>query len=54
MNPFLLMPIAMDFLRRVALQRGRVLFIEANEEGKRDINAQLIRECLIMCLNAIY
>jgi hypothetical protein len=30
MNPFLLMPIAMDFLRKVALLKGRVLFVENN------------------------
>lgn len=27
-NPFILMPLAMDFLRKVALQKGRVLFVE--------------------------
>jgi len=28
MNPFLLMPLIQDFMRKVALQRGRVIFIE--------------------------
>ena len=31
-NPFMLMPAAMDFLRRVALQKGRILYVENHNE----------------------
>ena len=32
-NPFLLMPLVIDFLRKVALHKGRVIFIEDNKEA---------------------
>ena len=58
-NPYLLMPVAMDFLRKVALFRGRVLFVESQAEWTLKPNSQqrsshLVRECMLMCLAAIY
>lgn len=59
-NPFSLMPVAMDFLRKVALQKGRVLFVESHKEmfegpaAIRGVRCQMVRECLFICLNAVY
>lgn len=50
MNAFLLMPAVMDFMRRAALFRGRILFVEEN----MDSNDHMVRECMLMCLAAIY
>jgi hypothetical protein len=32
MNPFLLMPLVLDYLRKVALQKGKIVFIEGYNE----------------------
>ena len=61
-NPYPLMPAAMDFLRKVALFRGRVLFVESQREwslsstkkGASKGGTHLVRECMLMCLAAIY
>jgi hypothetical protein len=49
MNPFLLMPAVMDFLRKAALFKGRILFVE-DDSGRK----QVVKECMIMCLASIY
>lgn len=46
-NPFKLMPSIMDFLRKAALFKGRILFVE-------DDAAQVVKECMVMCLASIY
>ena len=60
-NPYSIMPAVMDFLRSAALFKGRILFVESqadwtalseNHGGKR--RTHLVRECMLMCLAAIY
>ena len=68
-NPYLVMPAVMDFLRQAALFRGRVLFVESKADwssiGGYDRSRSthridhmhrphLVRECMLMCLAAIY
>ncbi len=72
-NPYSAMPGVMDFLRRAALFKGRVLFIESQVDWTAVSNAavscapaandlrlntqqriHLVRECMLMCLAAIY
>ena len=59
-NPFAALPGIMDFLRRAALFKGRVLFIESNTDWTSVSNSSmeqkclLVRECMLMCLAAIY
>lgn len=52
----------MDFLRKVALFQGRVLFVESDEDWTSTAALQknpgqgslLVRESMLMCLAAIY
>ncbi len=58
-NPFLVMPAVMDFLRHAALFSGRILFVEEDDEwAARGLNPNdnkhLVRECMLMCLASIY
>ena len=48
---FLLLPKTLDYLRKVALTRGRVLFIESDGA---DSNVNLIRESILLSLTHIY
>jgi hypothetical protein len=53
------MPVAMDFMRRAALFKGRILFVEDNEDWSKGKNLvaskhQYVRECMLMCLATIY
>jgi hypothetical protein len=53
------MPAAMDFMRRAALFKGRILFVEDNEDWSKGTQLvaskhQYVRECMLMCLAAIY
>eukprot|EP00347_Sterkiella_histriomuscorum_P005241 403357349 len=61
MNPFMMMTNqgVMDFLRKVALQRGKVAFVENSVNNgetmtRNGISQRLIRECLLICLNQIF
>ena len=47
------MPAIMDYLRKVALFKGRVLFLEWNTVTRRK-NSELVRECMVLSLAAIY
>lgn len=62
-NPYSVMPAVMDFLRSAALYQGRVLFVESNSDWTSNEDASiadgkhrthLVRECMLMCLAAIY
>jgi hypothetical protein len=55
-NPFFLMPALMDFLRKVALFKGRVLFLEWNSKPQAQgyHSGELIRECMLLSLAAVY
>lgn len=49
----------MDFMRRVALQKGRVIFVESSEKKgvkrlKNGIKQRLMRESILICLNHIF
>jgi len=46
-NAFKLAPIIMDFLRKVTLYKGRVLFVESEPTN-------LIKECILIALNHIF
>lgn len=55
------MPAIMDYLRKVALFQGRVLFLEWNSESSAPLanregykNIELVRECMLLSLAAIY
>jgi len=59
------MPAIMDYLRKVALFQGRVLFLEWNTSSsapfankqvtrERGQNVELVRECMLLSLAAIY
>ena len=56
MNPFMLMPGVLDFMRRVTLQKGKVLFVESyhDENDQQGMKTKLIRESLLICLNHVY
>ena len=62
MNPFYLMPSIMDYLRKVALFKGRVLFLEWNfsthvhgsKLRARRRESELVRECMLLALASIY
>ena len=58
-NPFILMPAVMDFLRHAALFSGRILFVEEDDEWAAaslnpNDNKHIVRECMLMCLASIY
>lgn len=60
-NPYSIMPAVMDFLRSAALFKGRILFVESqadwttlSENKKGHKSKHLVRECMLMCLAAIY
>jgi hypothetical protein len=55
-NPFFLMPALMDYLRKVALFKGRVLFLEWNSkpQTRGSHQGELIRECMLLCLASVY
>lgn len=47
LNPFKSIPVLMDFIRKVTLYKGRVLFVENR-------NDNFIKECLLIALNHIF
>lgn len=60
-NPYSALPGIMDFLRRAALFKGRILFIESDSDWKSLSNSDatvqrvhLVRECMLMSLSTIY
>ena len=46
LNPFKLTPIILDFLRKVTLYKGKLIFV--------DDESMLVRECLLIILNHIF
>ena len=61
-NPYSIMPAVMDFLRSAALFKGRILFVESQADWTAPLSSHqagqrrthLVRECMLMCLAAIY